>query len=84
MLTSLLSPFWVLQPPRSHCSPPAVGLAEELGAVRQRLAVAQEEVVALRRTQEEHMGELKQLRREKVGIGGGLWGRADLGRQCWF
>lgn len=55
-----------------------------MGAVRQRLAVAQEEVVALHRTQEEHMGELKQLRREKVGTGGGLWGRADLGRQCWF
>lgn len=60
-----------------------MGLAEELGAARQRLAVAQEEVVALRRTQEEREGEIKQLRSEKVGSGG-LWGKADLGRQCWL
>lgn len=56
---------------------PILAPAEELGTVRQRLAVAEQEAVNLRGTQVAREDELERLRGEKVGTGG-LQGDADL------
>lgn len=57
---------------------PILAPAEELGAVRQRLAAAEQEAVTLRGTQVAREDELERLRGEKVGTDG-LRGDADLG-----